>query len=72
MFEFTSFARDAPLSELILAEKGQKQIDRLWDEFDVIADYTARTQVQYFFTKRRGGRQGRRVRLGAPAGSRAA
>jgi hypothetical protein len=42
---------DAPLMELILDEKGQKQLNRLWDEFDFIADYTARTWVQYFFNE---------------------
>ena len=37
--------------ELILDEKGKKELDRLWDEFDFIADYTARTWVQYFFNQ---------------------
>ena len=37
--------------ELILDEKGQKELDRLWDEFDFIAEYTARTWVQYFFNQ---------------------
>ena len=37
--------------ELILDEKGQKELDRLWDEFDFIADFTARTWVQYFFNQ---------------------
>ena len=42
---------DAPLMQLILDEKGQKQLDRLWAEFDYIADFTARTFVQYFFNQ---------------------
>ena len=42
---------DTPLMELILDEKGQKELDRLWDEFDFIADYTARTWVQYYFNQ---------------------
>ncbi len=42
------FRDDTPLMELILDEKGQKQLDRLWDEFDFVASYTARTWVQYF------------------------
>ena len=42
---------DTPLMELILDEKGQKEIDRLWTEFDYIADFTARTWVQYFFNE---------------------
>ena len=42
---------DAPLSELILDEKGRKELDRLWNEFDYIAHATARTWVQYFFNQ---------------------
>ncbi len=41
------FRDDAPLVELILEEKGKKELDRLWDEFDFIADYTKRTWIQY-------------------------
>jgi hypothetical protein len=42
---------DSPLVELILDEKQRKHLDRLWDEFDFIADFTARTWVQYFFNQ---------------------
>jgi len=42
------FRDDTPLMELILDEKGQQQLDRLWNEFDFVANYTARTWVQYF------------------------
>ena len=42
---------DAPLSELILDEKGQKELEALWDQFEFIADYTARTWVQYYFNQ---------------------
>ncbi len=45
------FRDDTPLSELILDEKGQKELNRLWDEFDFIADFTARTWVQYYFNQ---------------------
>ena len=45
------FRDDTPLIELILDDKGQKELNRLWDEFDFIADYTARTWVQYFFNQ---------------------
>ena len=45
------FRDDTPLMELILDEKGKKELDRLWDEFDFIADYTARTWIQYFFNQ---------------------
>lgn len=45
------FRDDTPLMELILNEKSQKELNRLWDEFDFIADFTARTWVQYFFNQ---------------------
>ncbi len=45
------FRDDTPLSELILDEKGQRELNRLWDEFDFIADFTARTWVQYYFNQ---------------------
>jgi len=45
------FRDDTPLMELILDEKGQKEINRLWDEFDFIANFTERTWVQYFFNQ---------------------
>ena len=37
--------------ELILDEKGRKELDRLWIEFDYIGDFTARTWVQYYFNQ---------------------
>jgi hypothetical protein len=45
------FRDDAPLMELILDEKGRQEIDRLWDEFDFIANITERTWTQYFFNQ---------------------
>jgi hypothetical protein len=45
------FRDDTPLMELILDDTGKKQLNRLWDEFDFIADFTARTWVQYFFNQ---------------------
>jgi hypothetical protein len=45
------FRDDAPLMELILDEKGQQKINRLWDEFDFIANFTARTWTQYYFNQ---------------------
>lgn len=42
------FRDDTPLMELILDEKGQNEINRLWNEFDFIANFTARTWTQYF------------------------
>jgi len=45
------FRDDIPLMELILDEKGKKELDRLWDEFDFIADYTTRTWIQFFLNQ---------------------
>ncbi len=59
------FRDDTPLMELILDEKGQKELNRLWDEFDFIADYTARTWVQYFFNQS-GEVQGKGAESGTP------
>jgi hypothetical protein len=42
---------DAPLMQLILDEKAQKELDRLWHEFDYIANCTVRTWTQYFFNQ---------------------
>ena len=42
---------DNPLQELILDEKGKKELDRLWDEFEYIGDHTARTWDQYYFNQ---------------------
>lgn len=59
------FRDDTPLSELILDEKGQKELERLWDEFDFIARYTERTFVQYFFNQS-GEVQGKGAESGSP------
>lgn len=42
---------DTALMQLILDKKGQKELNRLWDEFDYIADQTATTWVQYYFNQ---------------------
>ncbi|HEV3217187.1 MAG TPA: DUF1592 domain-containing protein [Vicinamibacterales bacterium] len=42
---------DTPLSELILDEKQQKELNALWDQFEFVADYTARTYVQFYFNQ---------------------
>ena len=42
---------DAPLSELILDEKGQQELEALWNQFEFVADYTARTYVQFYFNQ---------------------
>jgi hypothetical protein len=42
---------DNPLVELILDEKGNKELDRLWTEFDFYASHTARTFIQFYFNQ---------------------
>ena len=42
---------DAPLSELILDDKGQNELEALWHQFEFVADYTARTYVQFYFNQ---------------------
>src|SRR5262249_14696302 len=42
---------DAPLSELILDDKGRRGLEALWDQFEFVADYTARTYVQFYFNQ---------------------
>jgi hypothetical protein len=43
------FRDDTALMELVLDEKGQKELDSLWDEFDFMADFTTRTWDQWYF-----------------------
>jgi mono/diheme cytochrome c family protein len=52
------FRDDATLAELILDDKGKKELDTLWQEFDFIADYTIRTWQQFVFDAGGGGRGG--------------
>jgi mono/diheme cytochrome c family protein len=42
---------DAPLSELLLDDKGQKELEALWTEFEFVADYTARTYTEFYFNQ---------------------
>ncbi len=42
---------DTALREMILDEKATKELEKLWTEFDFIAEYTARTWVQYYFNQ---------------------
>ncbi len=49
------FRDDTPLIELILDENGKRELDRLWEEFDFIADYTVRTYSQFIFNAGEGG-----------------
>ena len=62
---------DLPLIQLILDDNGKRELDRLWNEFDYIADFSARTWTQYYFNQ--SGEvfgKGDEVRLGAPDRSR--
>ena len=45
------FRDDAPLMELVLDEKGRRELDRLWRELDYAANTTNRTWTQYFFNQ---------------------
>ncbi len=45
------FRDDAPLSELLLDERGQKELEALWEEFELVADFTARTYTEFFFNQ---------------------
>jgi hypothetical protein len=45
------FRDDLPLSELLLDEAGQRELERLWDEFEFVANYTARTYDEFFFNQ---------------------
>ena len=52
------FRDDSILSDLILDDKGKKELDTLWQEFDFVADYTIRTWDQFIFEGGGGGRGG--------------
>jgi hypothetical protein len=45
------FRDDIPLSELLLDEKGLQELERLWEQFEFVADYTARTYTEFFFNQ---------------------
>jgi mono/diheme cytochrome c family protein len=45
------FRDDQPLRELILNDSQTAELERLWREFEYIADFTTRTYVQYFFNQ---------------------
>jgi mono/diheme cytochrome c family protein len=52
------FRDDSTLSDLILDDKGKKELDKLWQDFDFVADYTIRTWQQFLFEGGGGGRGG--------------
>ena len=45
------FRDDLPLYQLILDEKGQKELDALWQELDFIASGNIRTYIQFYFNE---------------------
>ncbi len=58
------FRDDTPLMELILDDEGQKELNRLWNDFDYVAAYTGRTWIQYYLNQ-----SGEVAGKGAEAGS---
>jgi hypothetical protein len=42
---------DTALMELILDAKGQQELNRLWEQFEYISNYTARTFIQFFLNQ---------------------
>jgi mono/diheme cytochrome c family protein len=46
------FRDDTPLSELILDEAGRKELDRLWTDFDVVAQVPERMHLEFIFYER--------------------
>jgi mono/diheme cytochrome c family protein len=45
------FRDDLPLREMILDERQTRELEKLWQEFDFIADHTIRTYTQYYFNQ---------------------
>lgn len=46
------FRDDAPLMELILDEQGRQELDRLWLEFDFLAEVPERMHLEFIFYER--------------------
>lgn len=46
------FRDDLPLQELILDENGRKELDRLWTDFDMIAQVPERMHLEFIFYER--------------------
>jgi Protein of unknown function (DUF1592)/Protein of unknown function (DUF1588)/Protein of unknown function (DUF1587)/Protein of unknown function (DUF1585)/Protein of unknown function (DUF1595) len=45
------FRDDIPLSQLVLDEKGQKELDALWQDLDFVASAGIRTHVQFYLNE---------------------
>jgi Protein of unknown function (DUF1592)/Protein of unknown function (DUF1588)/Protein of unknown function (DUF1587)/Protein of unknown function (DUF1585)/Protein of unknown function (DUF1595) len=59
------FRDDTPLSELVLNEKGQKELDELWQELDFVASGNIRTYVQFYLNESGEAREGGKSADGA-------
>ena len=46
------FRDDTPLSELILDDKGREELNRLWTDFDMVAQVPERMHVEFIFYER--------------------
>lgn len=49
------FRDDMPLYELLLDDRGQKELDEMWHELDFVASANIRTYVQFYHSGRREG-----------------
>ena len=45
------FRDDIPLYELVLDEKGRKELDAMWEDLDFVAGAATRTYVQFYFNE---------------------
>lgn len=45
------FRDDAPLYELILDDKGQKELDTMWQDLEFVASATIRTYIQFYLSE---------------------
>ena len=53
------FRDDETLIEMVLDENGRKELDKLWDDFQFIADYTRQSYIEYFYEEGGGSRGAR-------------
>jgi hypothetical protein len=54
------FRDDQTLIDMVLDDKAHKELDKLWDEFEFIGDYTTRSYIQFYYDGSRVGRDGAR------------
>jgi hypothetical protein len=60
------FRDDMPLYELVLDQKGQKELDAFWQELDFIASANIRTYVQFYLFESREAAKGKESGAAAP------